>query len=172
MPPRHDVGLGILNWMAQTPTVLLKAHFMDVKAAAQKHHATAIEIHAVRRYTGDKVIGGLKGPSGGDGEFTSHLAIHERFAERDAKDPDDAARVGAAAARFRPVNLTGYASAGKRKMLPDAWETYAASDCPHFDRNLSAATCFTADTQATWRGRRRLRDDYAVADDAIWLRAA
>ena len=41
-------------------------------------------------------------------------------------------------------------------MLPDAWETYAASDCPHFDRNLSAATCFTADTQATWRGRRRL----------------
>jgi hypothetical protein len=61
------------------------------------------------------------------------------------------------------VNLTGYLSANKSKLLPSAWEGYAPGDCPRFDAAKAAATCATEDAQATWR---RLG---GAAPGAVWV---
>lgn len=61
----HDVGLGILNWMTQTPTIVLghvySGNVQRVRGGHKTSFAQLITIHGVRRRNGNVTIGGLKG---------------------------------------------------------------------------------------------------------------
>lgn len=61
----HDVGLGILNWMTQTPTIVLGIMYSGNAQRVRVGHKTSlaklIMMHGVRRRAGNVTIGGLKG---------------------------------------------------------------------------------------------------------------
>ena len=134
----HDVGLGILNWMASLPTVILKKQITGL----EDFSASLIAIHNVKRYRGNVTVGGLKGPSGPDGVLRSHAGLHAHYTNYAA-----AVKAGYAAAEVRATNLTGFRSATARddpsQRLPRGWAVYTPDDCARFNRNLSKATCRT-----------------------------
>ena len=134
----HDVGLGILNWMASLPTVILQKQITGTTAGKED----SVAVHSVKRYKGDVTVGGLKGPSGPDGVLRSHVGLHKHY-----NDFEASVQAGYAAAEVKAANLSGFRSAtavdDETKRLPRGWRVYTPDDCASFNANLSKSTCAT-----------------------------
>jgi len=91
----HDVGLGILNWMHQTPTLSLGKPYATNSDALKQPVGNPnvspvrksqlleqpVTIHNVRRHRAETTIGHLSGASGEDGRHVTFAAIERAFGD-------------------------------------------------------------------------------------------
>ena len=145
----HDVGLGMMMWLASIPFVTVGEYQGEMAVARNRPRdglATKppsdldplMHVHGVRRMGGAELIGGL-GASGVQGEQGSFSAVHAHLAEVDAHAGGaHAIQLGFKAAARPVVAMNGYNStalgrarweSGKRSGL----EPFLPGDCARVD---------------------------------------
>ena len=155
----HDVGLGMIMWIASLPFVAVGEYQGEMAAARNRPRdglATKppsdldalMHVHGVRRMGGAELIGGL-GASGSQGEQGSFSAVHAHLAEMDAHAGGaHAIQLGFKAAARPVVAMNGYNStalgrarweSGKRSGL----EPFLPGDCSRIDVAHVLAWCTT-----------------------------
>ena len=147
----HDVGLGIFNWMHQTPTISLpKISAGDINLVLRSNKRRKddtlknfLSIHAVRRRNANATLGNLEGISGKNGSHITFEAIDRAYEALEKEYPNLAADAGQRAFTLaKPKPLNGFNSTLIGRLHRTSFD-FQPKDCRDVDFNHAKAFCRT-----------------------------